>query len=62
MRGARYGSFARAVELVSSEQLELDALFGDSFSLEAWETAFARARTGEATKLFLRMDDDPCAA
>jgi threonine dehydrogenase-like Zn-dependent dehydrogenase len=62
VRGARYGSFARAVELVSSDELQLDALFGDSFSLADWETAFARARAGEATKLFFRMDDDPCAA
>ncbi len=60
VRGVRYGSFTRAVELVSS--LELDPLFGESWPLAGWETAFARARVGEATKLFLRMDDDPCAA
>lgn len=62
VRGARYGSFARAALLVSSDALELDALLGDSFALAQWETAFARARAGEATKLFFRMDDDPCAA
>lgn len=54
VRGVRYGSFARAVELAST--LSLEALFGESSPLAQWEAAFERARTGEATKLFLRMD------
>lgn len=54
VRGARYGSFARAVELASA--LALDELLGESWPLARWETAFARARSGEASKLFLRMD------
>jgi hypothetical protein len=48
------------VELAST--LELESLFGECWPLEQWETAFARARDGEAHKLFLRMGDDPCVA
>lgn len=55
VRGVQYGSFARAVELASV--LPLDRLFGESWPLEQWETAFARARASEARKVFL----EPCA-
>jgi len=60
MLGVRYGSFERAIELVG--ELDLRALFGDTLPIERWEEAFARARAGEASKLFLRLGDDPCVA
>lgn len=58
VRGVRYGSFARAVDLVSSNALQLETLFGETWPLAQWEAAFSRARDGEARKLFLRMGDD----
>ena len=56
LRGVHYGSFSRAVELVSTGGLALAPLFGEVMPLARWEDAFARS--GEAHKLFL---GDPCA-
>ncbi len=61
LRGVRYGSFERAVELVATGALELTPLFGDRVPLPDWADAFARARSGEARKLFLDLGD-PCVA
>lgn len=62
VRGVAYGSFTRAIELVSARALRLDDLFGDRWPLECWDEAFAAARAGEARKLFLHANGDPCAA
>ena len=55
IRAVNYGSFDEAIELLAGGALELDGLFGDEYSLESFETAFARARADEATKLFFRI-------
>jgi threonine dehydrogenase-like Zn-dependent dehydrogenase len=59
VRGAHYGAFAPAIELLS-KALDVSDLIGDAWPLAQHVEAFARARHDEAQKLFLRPDT-PCA-
>lgn len=53
-----YGPFQDAVNLLASRTIELRDLFGRQYPLESFADAFADARSGEATKLFLVIGPD----
>ena len=46
-------SWARALELMESRQVELEPLLSDAVPLEEWERAFAATRAGAGTKYVL---------
>jgi L-iditol 2-dehydrogenase len=43
-------SWARALELIESDQVELEPLLSDAFPLGEWERAFAATRAGAGVK------------
>jgi len=46
-------SWARALELIESRQVELEPLLSDAVPLEEWERAFAATRAGVGIKYVL---------
>lgn len=57
MRAVAYGSFERAVELMSSGRLDVRPLLGAVRPLVDAEQVFAEARRGESRKLMFRMGE-----
>jgi L-iditol 2-dehydrogenase len=58
LQAVNYAPFGAALDLLSSGRLDLDGLLGEVFGLAEFEAAFALARAGEATKLFLAPVDE----
>lgn len=56
MRAVAYGSFQRAVELMTSGRLDVRPLLGAMHPLADAEDVFAEARRGESRKLMFRME------
>jgi L-iditol 2-dehydrogenase len=50
-----YGSFKEAIELLSSGQLAIDDLLGDSYPLEDFQGAFATTQRDSSRKVFFDM-------
>jgi threonine dehydrogenase-like Zn-dependent dehydrogenase len=55
VRGANYGSFSQAVELLESRMLEVKNLVGQPFALEDFVEAFESAKRSETTKPYFKL-------
>ena len=54
-----YGDFERAVALLHTGALDVDAILGAAYALEDFERAFAAAEAPGAGKLFFAISPDP---
>jgi len=48
-----YGNFGEALRLLAERRIKVDDLFGDNYSMEAFERMLEAGRSGESLKLFL---------
>jgi L-iditol 2-dehydrogenase len=62
VRAVAYGAFEDAIARLASGRLEVADLLGATYPLARYAEAFAEARRGEATKVFLAPAGEPCAA
>jgi L-iditol 2-dehydrogenase len=56
-RTVHHGSFARALQLLAEDRLDLSDLLGQVHPLDDWERVFALARRGEQCKFFFSPAD-----